>query len=272
MKLGELQGPFCRRKIITYARDHNTAVIKSMDLQHIGNHIYKGKNRTDRYNQSFCRLYLFYEDVNIGMDIGGLLYPDGHAVSEILAKVPPAVLQGPQAFIEYLDQKVAAGGMIPNAEILLARYIAPDKEGVYMAARQSYLDKRAAKEADERAKQAAEDAAYCEKGNAETRCKIDAALHTIRSGGKLDNERITIYHSCYDIRKYSIINHLARQYGVDIPLKVQGWINQRLTQVFIVNGRVSSYQCSGNNSKTFFKYMNQLIAAVLQQNQDGGAA
>ena len=272
MKLSELPGEYARRKIITYAQDHNTAIEKNKDLQQIQGRLYKGKNDTDHYGQVTCRLYVYYEDLNIGIDIGAIYYPDEKTADEIVPKMSASLLQGPGAFIEELDHAVLAVQRITNAEIALARHIAPDKVPTYIAARQRRRDMDDERQAAERAKQADADAAYCEERNAETQRILDAALQTLQSGGILRNDSITFYHSRYDCRSYSIINHLARQYGVEFPLKVQGWINKRLTQVSIQDGRINAYWCKGGKSNTFMDYMNKLLGVILQGEVNGGAA
>lgn len=138
----------------------------------------------------------------------------------------------------------------------------------YAEARQRYLDKDAAEHAAKVSRRQAEDAAYCAERNAEAQQQLDAAINTIRTGGELKNEAISIYRGRYDCRSYSIINHLARQFGVQIPLKVQGWINKRLIHVVVRNGAVASVCYSGSPSRTFHARMNELIASVLKQQQD----
>ena len=159
---------------------------------------------------------------HLGMDIGRTCYPDEHTVEEVTAALPPKYLNGPQAFIDSLDAAVTNEQRIFNAEIALARYLVPEKADTYAEARQRYLDKDAAEHAAKVSRRQAEDAAYCAERNAEAQQQLDAAINTIRTGGELKNEAISIYRGRYDCRSYSIINHLARQFGVQIPLKVQG--------------------------------------------------
>ena len=62
---------------------------------------------------------------------------------------------------------------------------------------------------------------------------------------------------------YSIFNYLARQYGVKIPIKTQGWINSSLLDITVKDGKMSGGHMSGKNQSTvIYKYMNQLIEAV----------
>ena len=268
MKLSDLTAPYTKCRVITYGRDHNTAVEKRVELQQISGYLYRGESKKDSASQPYCRFYLYSRDLGIGMDIGRTCYPDEHTVEEVTAALPPKYLNGPQAFIDSLDAAVTNEQRIFNAEIALARYLVPEKADTYAEARQRYLDKDAAEHAAKVSRRQAEDAAYCAERNAEAQQQLDAAINTIRTGGELKNEAISIYRGRYDCRSYSIINHLARQFGVQIPLKVQGWINKRLINVVVRNGAVASVCYSGSPSRTFHARMNELIASVLKQQQD----
>lgn len=67
----------------------------------------------------------------------------------------------------------------------------------------------------------------------------------------------------FENRINSIFNYLARQYGVKIPIKTQGWINSSLLDITVKDGKMSGGHMSGKNQSTvIYKYMNQLIEAV----------
>ena len=271
MKLSGLQSLFSQRKVITYAKDGNTAIKKNKDLQQISGNLYKGKDETDQYGQLSCRLYIFYEDIGIGIDIGNIYNLAEKDIDEITSQVPSAFLHGSQSFIKALDHAAEAERHITNAQIALAGYIAPENVAVYTKARQRARDKDDERQAAERAEQNAEDVAYCEKCNAETQRMIEAALDVIRSGGILKNDTIKFYLSLYDYHSYSVINHLARQYGVKFPLKVQGWINKSLTHVRVHDDEATEYWHTGGRSTTFLGYMDKLIEAVLREDARGNA-
>lgn len=262
MKLGDIQSPFHRKKIITYASDGCTAVVKNTDVQYVSDYLYKGRNRSDRYGQTFCRFYIYYPELGIGIEIGGIAYPDSRTAEEIQSGVPSALLQGPKAFIAELDRAVAEGKRIVNAQIELARRISPEKVEIYIEARQKYLDRQKEKHEQARKQKEEEDAAYCKEKNEEAQKQIDQALKIIRNDGELDNDYIQIFHSRYDCRSYQIVNYLAREYGVEIPLKVQGWINNSLIRVIIQDGKTVRIRHSGRISKTIWGYMDQLIQAI----------
>lgn len=79
--------------------------------------------------------------------------------------------------------------------------------------------------------------------------EIEVTEHPVHNGNMWDS--------------YSIFNYLARQYGVKIPIKTQGWINSSLLDITVKDGKMSGGHMSGKNQSTvIYKYMNQLIEAV----------
>ncbi len=117
--------------------------------------------------------------------------------------------------------------------------------------------------------------AHAREENEKTEAKIQSALEILRRGGTLENERIKVYALTEDGCKgseYSIINHLMRLFEIKTPLRTQGWINDKLISVTILDGRYSggSYykRKGGTCSQAFFSYMNDLIAAVCAQQEN----
>ncbi len=78
--------------------------------------------------------------------------------------------------------------------------------------------------------------------------------------------------SRYDSSTYSIVNHLMRRYQVDVPLRAQGWINDKLISVTIENGkcehlrymRSKGAQCS----QKIFDCMHELILKVCSETEE----
>lgn len=119
----------------------------------------------------------------------------------------------------------------------------------------------------EQARQAAlEEKAFCEAQNGEAEQMISRAIQVIRSGGVLENEPIKFYKSKYSFSSYSIVNYLMRQYGVTVPLRTQGWVNDRLCSVAIKDGKCESLRYlrakKERGSQKFFECMHALIQAV----------
>ena len=67
----------------------------------------------------------------------------------------------------------------------------------------------------------------------------------------------------------SIILCLMRRYGIDVPLRTQGWINGKLVNATIEDGRCSHVQYlkskRGRCSETFFGCMDRLIRAIAER-------
>ena len=102
-----------------------------------------------------------------------------------------------------------------------------------------YRTKQQAEVEAHRARVEAEDKAYCEAQNQVAERAVSEALQTIREGGILKNQTITLYQSRCNSSAYSIFNYLMRQYQVEVPLRTQGWINDKLCSAVIETGGVS---------------------------------
>ena len=129
--------------------------------------------------------------------------------------------------------------------------------------------------ADEEARKAcvaAEDKAYCDEQNRVAEQVVSAAIQTIRGGGVLKNTSITFYQNRYSSSSVSIINYLMRQFHVDVPLRTQGWINEKLFSVTIEDGKCEflQYRRSKNGvcSQRFFQCMDDLIRAITAQKEN----
>ena len=129
-----------------------------------------------------------------------------------------------------------------------------------------YKDKCREKDRERKAKADAEDRAYCQERNQRAEQQVQEALRVIREGGVLQNDTVEFYRDKYDSSACSIVLYLMRQYQVDVPLRTQGWINERLANATIADGRCSHLQFWGRKrdkaSQRFVACMNELIRAV----------
>jgi len=124
------------------------------------------------------------------------------------------------------------------------------------------------------AQAAKKEKAFCEEQNQKAQKSIADAIQIIRSGGGLENETVEFYRSRYDSSAYSIFNYLMRLYQVDVPLRTQGWINEKLVSVTIKDGKCAQLQylrskgSRSRGSQKFFDCMNALIQAVVEQDPE----
>lgn len=111
--------------------------------------------------------------------------------------------------------------------------------------------------------------AFCEARNSEAEQIVEEAVNVLRNGGILKNQSVTLYRSRYDYSAYSIFNYLMRLYHIDVPLRTQGWINEKLSSATIQGGKCVSVQYlrvkKGQASQKFFELANELIRAVTAQ-------
>ena len=113
------------------------------------------------------------------------------------------------------------------------KYIRPTLIDACWESRKAFAEKREQIRQERKAQRDAEDQKYVAERNAEMERQIAAAYEVIRNGGTLENSDVSIYESRYNCHTYKIVNYLFRQHGVNCPIKTQGWINERLSQVTI---------------------------------------
>ena len=114
-----------------------------------------------------------------------------------------------------------------------------------------------------------EEKAYCDEQNKIAEQAVSDAIQVIRNGGVLNNDTVKFYRSKYSSSAYSIVLYLMRQYHINVPLRTQGWINDKLVSATIRDKRCGSVQYlrakNGRCSETFFACMDKLIRAVTEQ-------
>lgn len=168
----------------------------------------------------------------------------------------------------FLDSKECDGKSFPDFVGALILEEIPS----CLALRTKYRAYKQEEALKRQAEQEEQDRAFCEERNRKAEQMIDLAVRTIRGGGTLKNEPISLYKSRYDSSTYSIVNHLMRRYQVDVPLRTQGWINDKLISVTIENGkcehlrymRSKGAQCS----QKIFDCMHELILKVCSETEE----
>lgn len=133
----------------------------------------------------------------------------------------------------FLDAKESDGKSFPD----FVGALILDEIPSCLALRTKYRAYKQEEALKRQAEQEEQDRAFCEERNRKAEQMIDLAIRTIRGGGTLKNEPISLYKSRYDSSTYSIVNHIMRRYQVDVPLRTQGWINDKLISVTIENGK-----------------------------------
>ena len=129
-----------------------------------------------------------------------------------------------------------------------------------------YKSKCQEREQERKAKADADDRAYCQEHNRRAEQQVQEALRVIREGGVLQNDTVEFYRSRHDSSACSIVLCLMRRYQVDVPLRTQGWIANKLAAATIADGRCANLQFWGRKSdrasQRFVDCMDKLIRAI----------
>ena len=138
-----------------------------------------------------------------------------------------------------------------------------------------YRAKRRTADAAYKARAEAEWKKHQEETNARAQQQIDQALHVLTHGGELKNERIQLFRENGGYSDYAIVNHLMRRYGVNISLRTQGWVNEKLFSVIVKNGHCDQLRFRSRNgsrcSNKIFECINELLEKV-NASSEGAAA
>ena len=129
-----------------------------------------------------------------------------------------------------------------------------------------YLEHEQQEDALRQAQIAEQERAHRQAVNAEKKTIVAAALQTIRSGGTLRNEPIRYYRDDGTLVETSLILYLMREYHINVPIRTQGWIKERLATANVQEdfcGSVTYYRARKSQcSQKFFDCMRELITAV----------
>ena len=129
-----------------------------------------------------------------------------------------------------------------------------------------YLEHEQQEDALRQAQIAEQERAHRQAVNAEKKTIVAAALQTIRSGGTLRNEPIRYYRDDGTLVETSLILYLMREYRINVPIRTQGWIKDRLATANVQEdfcGSVTYYRARKSQcSQKFFDCMQELITAV----------
>lgn len=263
MKLSEISTEFETKRVITYNVSGTKAVYHNKKIQHVIDNIYRGESYSDGYNK-YCYIYMVYPEIPVGMWIFSVRIE--YEIEEVQKMVNGANIATASDFESTIKERAKNFQHIRFTEIEMMKYICPEMESQLWEARKVNTERLEEKRKQEKEKKKAERESYVLARNKEADEKISAAIKVIKEGGNLENSSIAIYKDYYDSRAYSIVNYLMRKYGVNVHLRTQGWINEKLRYVVIQDGRCNNVSYwggkNGKCSQKFFDCMNELIQKV----------
>lgn len=262
MLLSEINSEYQKKRMIVYNADGTKPIVHNIEVAPIFGNIYMSRlEKSDTCSYAACDLYLYLEDHGVGLLVGTAAEDDSLELVE--GQVRRYRVGSDGEFLAMIRDCISTNSYISLIYIELVKLLDESLVPGCFEARKIFAEKQKARREAERAKREAEEAAYVNERNEAAQKKIAQAIETLKNGGRLVNFDVEIFKGRYDSSSYSIFNYLARQYGVKIPIKTQGWINSSLLDITVKDGKMSGGHMSGKNQSTvIYKYMNQLIEAV----------
>lgn len=267
MNFTEITTPYEKKKMFLFKSTGNGTTTHYVEARHVDGCLYMGKiEKREGCNYETCDLFFYLAACGAGIRIDRT--PADEDMREVCGRYR-GLGGSADEFIAYLDKRMEQGVYIPKNMLALAAEIKPENISRYVSSNEEILRLREEQRAAEQAARKQADMAYVAERNQEAQAKVDAAVQILRNDGILKNEDIEIYRSRYDYRVYSVVNHLMRQFGIKVPLRTQGWINDKLATATIRDGVCAHVQYrktkNGKGSQAVFGYLTELTKAVRKE-------
>lgn len=251
MLLSEINGEYQKKRMIVYNADGTKPIVHNIEVAPIFGNIYMSRlEKSDTRSYAACDLYLYLEDRGVGLLVGMAAEDDSLELVE--GQIRRYRVGSADEFLAMIRDCINTGSYISLIYIELVKLLDESIVPECFEARKIFAEKQRAKREAERAQREAEEAAYVKERNEAAQKKVAQAIETLKNGGRLVNFDVEIFKSRYNSSSYSIFNYLARQYGVKIPIKTQGWINSSLLDITVEEKRLRKKWKKPENFSGFF--------------------
>lgn len=269
MTLGEVAfdkldtaGIFC----CDFSKDGTSAVRRKRDLYPM--EVITGDNTLNGFYIEIVDLG-YFTDYVIWNDCGGIIavkyfsFREEQEISEV-AKIMHQKMEfkGTEGYKKQLYHKEAASAYINLVDIHALKLLDESELAAhYSKYREDYLTLQRQKEHEQKKQQQLKQQQAEEERQKAFNARIAAAEDCIRMNLRLNNDLL-------DNGKHLIL-HLMKKHNINVPLKTQGWINNKLVSVtFAKDGmiHVQFYRGKGCKcSESVYKYLGLLKAAVVSE-------
>jgi hypothetical protein len=207
----------------------------------------------DEYNTNF---YVWDDLEVIAVNHGSII--EHWSLEEMTSKLATFEYFGKDGYIKSIYDSMNLGYYINLLNIETCLLLGKDtlaKECIQY--RLEYIKKR---EDKEKAKQ--------EKREREEQAELTAMKKLITDAEDETEQAIIKKETFYnnEVEGKSIILRLMKKYGINLPLKTQGWVNKALAKIsFYPDGRITyHYYTSSKNSTVFMGYLEELQEKILE--------
>lgn len=200
--------------------------------------------------------FLLYEDLEACVYAIGYILPDV-TITLLNSMIAGYPYSGKSGFLKRLEELKNKGSYVNKLDIKMCELLGEfDLVKHYTEYRSTYLQKReeAANKAHMELEKAEAEAEEARKKAIEK--AIDDAEYNIFKQVDFYNDKA---------EEKSIVNLLMQRYGIKVPLRTQGWINEKLAKIVFDGDRIT-YKFYGksqrDNSKVFIDYLEELEAKI----------
>lgn len=269
-------------RLIGYAKDGDTVVVHRVDGYNVCGNFYVYTTKPNDYGEYSYKFAVNYPTCNYALDayITHSMYAGDEIgitrcikpANEITAAdfIPwkeciPAKSYypaGEENFFKWMDCVVENHGYMRNTEIRLATEILKvmrveghDSVEPYVQYKRVITEERERKDQERKERAARIEAEREAEAKAQREAKISEVCDALRKDG-----------DCIRM-DFSYVPDVAERYGVKIPLRVKGWIMNKLSAIKIQDGKMAGYSYHKTSkrdkgSDTVWGYMDALIQAV----------
>ena len=264
MKLQELTTEYEQHKVLMYAADGNKVVRHNKQMRKIADNIYAGEPESDGW-ENRVNVYMVFDGLECGLKI--YHYPASCDVQEVLDDLHRGNVDTLDGIVACVSNAIENGDHIPMLYVEFIKQFKPDLVPAMMEARRQREERIERKAQEAEARRKAEEEAFIKEKNELAEQTVNKAIAILRDGGILNNDDVTFYKGRYDSSTYSVVNYLCRKYGIKLPLRTAGWVNDCLANLRIENDKCENLQYyqrkkTTKASEVIYGYINQLIAAV----------
>lgn len=259
--LDQLETPFLPRRVVTLRADGKGAICHNRNLQQIDGCIYRGENGKGCDSDICCCIYACYPEVPVGVKLW-TAYCD-ELVENAMDRASRSSMASFEDFMAVQQLKLQNQGYFSAVELEFMKSIDPDLIPAMEESKRVFLEKKAQREKESKERYEEKKCLQTQALNEKTEQSINAAISVLQKGGVLENSWVNFYTDPYSSHSYRMINYLMRKYGVEMPLRTQGWVNSKLARVWINEDgsctRLQLIEKKGNASQIFFDCMVELI-------------
>lgn len=219
--------------------------------------------------KSSSATYTMYDDLGVAC-IKSTLIPTDFTSEDLIQKISSYQLRGKEGLINRLAQMEQKGAFINMMEIEALRLLGKeDLANHYAKYRDHFLENRRLLEEQQQEEDRKKEEEAAEKLREQIQSEVADVKQAIRKKEAVYNKILNI--GVPGRQNPTIILYLMKQYGINIPLKTQGWINKALSKICFDGDKITyCYSSKNKNSTVFYLYLAALEQKILEEGENVG--